>query len=196
MVVMVATAIYSVLPWCCGKKPHFLFADPWKGVGKGMLSPGYLLWYWWHACQSVVWAQRPSHAMYQLFLWQISRRCVCWPTLLIIFWFRAITKAGFCQLVNLAYPNLAILSSQLRQRISRHHFTSSSALRQQSTLRTAAHASEVWRMFTFMCQTNSLEQSAIITAWTHWHSDFQTSTKKLSFSTSIPTDVTHNVSCV
>jgi len=31
---MVATAIYSasvtLLPWCCGKKPHFLFAEPWK----------------------------------------------------------------------------------------------------------------------------------------------------------------------
>jgi len=39
---MVATAIYSVtmVLW---KKPHFLFAEPWKGVGKGMLSPGYLL---------------------------------------------------------------------------------------------------------------------------------------------------------
>jgi len=28
---------------CCGKKPHFLSAEPWKGVGKGMLSPGCLL---------------------------------------------------------------------------------------------------------------------------------------------------------
>ena len=27
----------------CGKKPHFLSAEPWKGVGKGMLSPGCLL---------------------------------------------------------------------------------------------------------------------------------------------------------
>jgi len=25
------------------RRPHFLFAEPWKGVGKGMLSPGYLL---------------------------------------------------------------------------------------------------------------------------------------------------------
>jgi len=23
-----------------GRKPHFLFAEPWTGVGKGMLSPG------------------------------------------------------------------------------------------------------------------------------------------------------------
>jgi len=30
---MVATVIYSVtnLPWCCGKKPDFLFAELWKG---------------------------------------------------------------------------------------------------------------------------------------------------------------------
>jgi len=34
---------FNLLPWCCGKKPHFLFAEPWKGVGKGMLSPEYLL---------------------------------------------------------------------------------------------------------------------------------------------------------
>jgi len=38
-----------------------------------MLSPGYLLWF----CQSLVWAQWPSHAMYQLFLWQMGKRCVC-----------------------------------------------------------------------------------------------------------------------
>jgi len=54
-------------------------------------------------------------------------------------------------------------------RISRHHFTSSSALHQQSTLGTPAHASEVWRTFIFMCRTKSWEQSAIITAWTHSH---------------------------
>jgi len=53
------------------------FAEPWKGVGKGMFSPGCLLWQWWYACQSLVWAQWPSHAMYQLFLWQVGRRCVC-----------------------------------------------------------------------------------------------------------------------
>ena len=58
----------------------------------------------------------------------------------------------------------AILSSQLRQRISRHHFASSSALRLQSTLRTPAHASQVWRTFVVVCWTESLEQSAIITA--------------------------------
>jgi len=34
---------FTLLLWCCGKKPHFLFAEPWKGVGKGMLSPWYLL---------------------------------------------------------------------------------------------------------------------------------------------------------
>ena len=38
-----------------------------------MLSPRYLLWF----CQSLVWAQWPSHAMYQLFLWQMGKRCVC-----------------------------------------------------------------------------------------------------------------------
>ena len=27
---------FTLLPWCCGKKPHFLFAEPWKGVGKGV----------------------------------------------------------------------------------------------------------------------------------------------------------------
>ena len=27
---------FTLLPWCCGKKPHFLFAEPWKGVGEGM----------------------------------------------------------------------------------------------------------------------------------------------------------------
>ena len=56
-----------------------------------------------------------------------------------------------------SYRTSAILSSQLRQRISRHHFTSSSALHQQSTLRTPAHASEVRRTFVFVCRTNSLE---------------------------------------
>jgi len=40
--IMLATAIYS-LPWCCGKKPNFLFAEPWKSVGKGILSPECLL---------------------------------------------------------------------------------------------------------------------------------------------------------
>jgi len=40
--IMVATAIYSVtmVLW---KKPHIRFAEPWKGVGKRMLSPGCLL---------------------------------------------------------------------------------------------------------------------------------------------------------
>jgi len=22
---------FTLLPWCCGKKLHFLFAQPWKG---------------------------------------------------------------------------------------------------------------------------------------------------------------------
>jgi len=48
-------------------------------------------------------------------------------------------------ILSSSYRTSAILSSQLRQRISRHHFTY-----QQSTLRTAAHASEVWRMFIFV----------------------------------------------
>ena len=43
-------------------------------------------------------------------------------------------------MLSSSYWTNAILSSQLRHRISRHHFTSSSALHQQSTLRTAAHA--------------------------------------------------------
>jgi len=63
-----------------------------------------------------------------------------------------------------SFHTLAILSSQLRHHIGRHHFTSSSALHQQSTLRTPAHASEVWRTFIFVCRTKSLEHSAIITA--------------------------------
>jgi len=23
---------FTLLPWCCRKKPHFLFAEPWKSV--------------------------------------------------------------------------------------------------------------------------------------------------------------------
>jgi len=34
---------FTLLPWCSGQKPHFLFAEPWTGVGKGMLFPGCLL---------------------------------------------------------------------------------------------------------------------------------------------------------
>jgi len=63
-----------------------------------------------------------------------------------------------------SYRTSAILSSQLHHRISRHHFTSSSALHQQSTLRTPAHASQVRRTFVVVCRTKSMEQSAIITA--------------------------------
>ena len=61
---MVATAIYSVTMLFCGKKRHFLFGEPWRGAGKGMLSPWCLLWQWWYACQSLVWAQWPYPAMY------------------------------------------------------------------------------------------------------------------------------------
>jgi len=32
---------FTLLPWCCGNKPHFLFAEAWKGVGKGMLCCYY-----------------------------------------------------------------------------------------------------------------------------------------------------------
>jgi len=31
---MVATAIITLLPRCCGKKPHFLFAEPIIGLVK------------------------------------------------------------------------------------------------------------------------------------------------------------------
>ena len=31
---------FTLLPWCCGQKPHFLFAEPWKGVGKKCCLPG------------------------------------------------------------------------------------------------------------------------------------------------------------
>ena len=27
------------LPWCCENKPHFLFTEPWKGVGKKCCIP-------------------------------------------------------------------------------------------------------------------------------------------------------------
>jgi len=39
---MVATAIYSVA-MVLGKETAFPFAEPWKGVEKGMSSPGCLL---------------------------------------------------------------------------------------------------------------------------------------------------------
>jgi len=72
---MVATAIYSVtnLPWCCGKKPHFLFAEPWKGVGKGCCLPGIF-------CDSGDTPANllPSHAMYQLFLWELFLCFYCY----------------------------------------------------------------------------------------------------------------------
>ena len=51
----------------------------------------------------------------------------------------------------------ALLSLKLRHCISRHHFLSLSALHQQSTIRTAAHVSKVWRTFIFLCRTNSVE---------------------------------------
>jgi len=40
---MVATATYSVTMVLWKETPFILFAEPWKGVGKGMLSPGCLL---------------------------------------------------------------------------------------------------------------------------------------------------------
>ena len=36
--IMVVMAI-TLLPWCCGKKLHFLFAEPRKGVGKECCLP-------------------------------------------------------------------------------------------------------------------------------------------------------------
>ena len=65
---MDATAIYS------GKKSHFLFAEPWKGVGKGMLSPRCLL-----SPANLLLCELNVCHVYQLFLWQMGRRCVCWP---------------------------------------------------------------------------------------------------------------------
>ena len=59
---------FTLSPWCCGKKPHFLFGQPWKGAEKGMMLSGCLLWQWWQACQSLAWARWPSPAMYQLLL--------------------------------------------------------------------------------------------------------------------------------
>jgi len=36
---MVAKPIYSmIIALCCKRKPHFLFGEPWKGIGKGMFS--------------------------------------------------------------------------------------------------------------------------------------------------------------
>jgi len=34
---------FTLLLWCCGKKPHFLFAEPWKGIGKLLLLLLYVL---------------------------------------------------------------------------------------------------------------------------------------------------------
>ena len=57
--------------------------------GKEILSPaGVFRDSGDNACQSLVWAQWPSHAMYQLFLWQMDRRCVCCQTFFIIFWWK------------------------------------------------------------------------------------------------------------
>ena len=38
---MVKLLPVNSLPWCCGKKPHFLFAEPWKGVGKKSCLQGF-----------------------------------------------------------------------------------------------------------------------------------------------------------
>ena len=71
---MVATAIYSVtmVLW---KKTHFLFAEPWKGVGKGMLSqsPGvfcnsgdahYYYYYYYYVLLSHNCSETQQHAIY------------------------------------------------------------------------------------------------------------------------------------
>ena len=75
----------------------------------------------------------------------------------------------------------AILSPRVRHCISRRHFTSSSAIHQQSAIWTGAHASVRWT-FVLVCRTKSLEQSPVFTARTHRHQNFQTQTKGFSFS--------------
>ena len=32
VVIIIMQRQFTLLPWCCGKKPHFIFAEPWKGV--------------------------------------------------------------------------------------------------------------------------------------------------------------------
>ena len=76
----------------------------------------------------------------------------------------------------------AILSLRVRHCISRRHFTSSSAIHQQSAIWTAAHTSEVRWTLVLVYRTKSLEQSPVFTARTHRHQSFQTQTKDLSFS--------------
>ena len=36
---------FTLLPWCRGKIPHLLFAEPWKGVGKGMSRDSEWQWH-------------------------------------------------------------------------------------------------------------------------------------------------------
>ena len=36
---------FTLLPWCCGKKPHFLFAEPWKG---GLVLHIFCYYYYGH----------------------------------------------------------------------------------------------------------------------------------------------------
>jgi len=79
------------------------------------------------------------------------------------------------------HQSSAILSLRVHHCISQRHFTSSSAIHQQSAIWTGAHASEVRWTFVLVCRTKSLEQSPVFTARTHRHQNFQTQTKDLSF---------------
>jgi len=73
---MVATAIYSVTMLFCGKKRHFLFGEPWRGAGKGMVSSVTVVIRLPISCMS---SMAISCHVYQLSLWQMGRRCLCWP---------------------------------------------------------------------------------------------------------------------
>jgi len=75
----------------------------------------------------------------------------------------------------------AILSSRVRYCISRRHFTSSSAIQQQSTIWTSANASEVWWTFVLECRTQSLEQSTVFAARTYRHQNFSRKLKTVPF---------------
>jgi len=75
----------------------------------------------------------------------------------------------------------AVLSPRVRHCISRRHFTSSSAIHQQSAIWTGSHVSEVRWTFVLVCRTKSLEQSPVFTARTHRHQNFQTQTTDLLF---------------
>jgi len=104
--------------------------------------------------------QRVQNAAVRLDIARLGPRDHVTPTLTDRHWLPVEQRIVFklCLLMHQVHTGRApSISSQLRQRISRHHFTSSSALHQQSTLRTPAHAFEVRRTFVFVCRTNSLE---------------------------------------